>query len=368
MKKVLFVGLDVDDKAFHACGVEERGERQFEFSCRPNGGVLRKKLEAYAELGVQLRVCYEATYIGFSLQRQLSAGAIHCDVIAPSLVPIIPGECVKTNRLDSLKLADYYSKGQLTVVHVPSEDEEAVRDLVRGRKFLTEQIRRQKQYVLSLCRRMGLDYRAGNARANYWTGPHMAWLERQVKEARHRALRFNLGSALDRIRQMKAEQSSYEVEIEYAANQPFYRRQVQALCCFRGIDVVSAMTLITEIGDVGRFAHPSRLPSYAGMDLREYSSGTEKRWGITKMGNRHIRTTAVESSQYARRLPRVSKQLKKRREGAEPLFIEIADRCMRRLHKKSTRLTFRGKHTNTVKMACARELLCFVWEALKAAA
>lgn len=368
MNKILFVGLDVDDRAFHLCGVTNTGEEQFQFSCKPNAGILGRKL---IELGIEpsnMKMCYEATYLGFSLQRDLKHRGFDCDVIAPSLVPVVPGERVKTNRLDCRKLAIHLSKNDLTAVHIPTEEEEAVRDLVRGRKFLTEQLKRQKHYVLSLCRRQGCDYRGEQGKkASYWTQPHFLWLERQVRLAKHYALKFNLGSAIDEVKRLQVEIESYEQEIEKIAEQPFYRRRVEALCCFRGISLVTAMTLITEIGDANRFAHPTQIASYAGMDICEYSSNKQLRWSITKMGNRHLRTTAVECVQLANHTPRMSKRLKAHREGVDKNFIEIADRRMKRLYEKSSRLLFAGKEKNKVKVAAARELLCFVWEALRAA-
>lgn len=366
MDRVLFVGLDVDDKAFHLCGVTKDGEQKFQFSCRPNAGVLATKLVQHVGSEMKPKLCYEATYLGFSLQRDLAKRGFDCDVIAPSLVPVVPGERVKTNRLDCEKLAVHLSKNDLTKVHVPSAEEEAVRDLIRARKFLSNQLRRHKQYVLSFCRRQGCDYRGEHGKkASYWTVAHFAWLERLIKSAEIAVNRFTLSSAVDQVKHVQVQITCFENEIERLAESPFYRPKMEALQCFRGIGKVSAMTLITEIGDPNRFAHPAKLASYAGMDICEYSSGKEKRWSITKMGNHHLRTTSVECVQSASRPPRISKRLKAQRAGVDKSLIDIADRCARRLYKKSSRLLFAGKEKNKVKVACARELLCFVWEALK---
>lgn len=366
MKRVLYIGLDVDDKAFHLCGVTKDGEEKFQFSCRPNTGVLAERLTTQVGDEMEAKLCYEATYLGFSLQRELAKRGFDCDVIAPSLVPIVPGEKVKTNRLDSKKLAVHLSKNDLTKVHIPSAEEEAVRDLIRGRKFLSNQLRRHKQYVLSFCRRQGWNYREEcRKKASYWTLAHFAWLERFVKSTELMTNRFTLGSAVDQVKQVQVQIESFEKEIDCIAENQFYRRRVEALMCFRGIGKVSAMTLITEIGDPNRFPHPAKLASYAGMDICEYSSGKEKRWSITKMGNHHLRTASVECVQSANKPPRVSKRLKAQRADVDKVLIDVADRCARRLYQKSSRLLFSGKERNKVKIACARELLCFVWEALK---
>ena len=129
------------------------------------------------------------------------------------------------------------------------------------------------------------------------------------------------------------------------------------------------MTLITEIGDIKRFSHPAKLTSYAGLDISESSSGgKEKKFGITKMGNHRIRTTVVESCQKSSMDYRVSKRLRADRKGQPKEIVDIADRCMKRLRKKSLRLQHANKHINKVKVACAREFLCFTWEALMAVA
>lgn len=368
MSSLLFVGLDVDDKAFHVCGVTKDGEQKFQLSCKPNVGTLATKLDQHVGKDWEVKVCYEATYLGFSLQRGLAKRGFKCDVIAPSLVPVIPGERVKTNRLDCQKLAVYLSKDELVKVHVPGPKEESVRDLVRTRRFLSDQLRRHKQHVLSFCRRQGWDYRVESGKkASYWTEAHFRWLERWIKSGELPANRFTLASQVDQVKHLKAQIEGFDQEIYRIAQGPEYGKQVQALMCFRGIGITSAMTFITEIGDPNRFPHPAKLTSYAGMDICEYSSGHEKRWSITKMGNRHLRTASIECVQTAAKPPRISKRLKLQREGIDRTLIEVADRCAQRLYRKSSRLLFSGKQKNKVTVACARELLSFIWEALRKA-
>jgi transposase len=126
------------------------------------------------------------------------------------------------------------------------------------------------------------------------------------------------------------------------------------------------MTINLEIGDISRFDHPSPLTSFSGMDISEYSSGgKERKYHITKMGNRRLRTAVIEAAQFAIRSPRVSQDLRNRRKDAPYKSIETADRCMNRLYKKANRLKYRGKETNKIKVACAREMLGFIWESLK---
>ena len=127
---------------------------------------------------------------------------------------------------------------------------------------------------------------------------------------------------------------------------------------------MSALSLLVEIGDIRRFNHPRKLTSYAGMDIREYSSGgKEKKFGITTMGNRRIRTIAVEACQLFRTM-RVSRRLQAARKGQDEKIVSIAEKCMKRLKKRAYHLLEKNKHSNKIKVACAREFLAFIWEAL----
>lgn len=370
MSNIFFIAVDVDDNSFHGCGLNRETGETREFISRPNVGHLIKKLEIFKKDGFTIRICYEATYLGFSLQRELVKQGYDCDVIAPSLIPERAGKRVKTDRLDCQKMAEYFANGQLTTVHVPSMEEESIRDLVRARKFLAGQMSAMKIFISSTCRRMGLNYAEGEKSGKHkWTKQYRAWLAKKIKERPHRAQEVNLTMLLQQLDQMAERIELYDREIEIFAQSEAYSERVKALGCYRGIETLTAMTLITELGDIRRFKHPKQLCSYAGMELMEYSSGGhERRYRMSKMGNRHIRTSVVEACQLASSIPQVGKALKERRSVANEKYVDIADRCMNRLYKKSQRLLHKGKMANKVKVACARELLCFVWESLQAVA
>ena len=140
-----FVGIDVDDKSFHGYAISKNNQSGQAFCCRPTTGALIKKLNEFKESGTELKVCYEATYVGFTLHRALKTAGIDCSVIAPSLIPRVPGKQVKTDRIDAKKLAEYFMNDQLTCVHVPNEAEERIRSLVRTRKFFCDQLKELHQ-------------------------------------------------------------------------------------------------------------------------------------------------------------------------------------------------------------------------------
>lgn len=368
---IFFIAIDVDDNSFHGCGVNKETGEIREFRCRANIGHLDKKLARFKEDCLEIKVCYEATYLGFSLCRALEKRGYVCEVIAPSLIPEMPGKRVKTDRIDSKKMAEFYSNGQLTGVHVPTLEEEMARDVVRSRKFLGRQVSKFKLHILSMCRRVGINYHEGegNQNKNYWTQMHRDWLGAQIKGQENHEFNFNMTTLIKQMDQIAETIKLYDEEILRLAGQVQYKEKVSALCCYRGVEVLTAMTLISELGDIKRFGHPRQLCSYAGMELVEYSSGGHRhQYRMSKMGNKNIRTSVVESCQTVRQIPKISKNLKARRQDVNPKYIEIADRCMNRLYTKSQRLLNKGKMANKVKVACAREMLCFVWESLKVAA
>lgn len=372
MKKLLHLALDVDDKAFHGCGIHEEGgnEKMIEFKTKPSIGALMQKLGNFKKQEFELKICYEATYLAFSLARELKKREIHCDVIAPSSIPTRADKTAKTDKIDSRDLVQFYKNNLLKIVKIPEQTTEQIRDIIRSRMFIAEQHKSIKRHILSACRRSGMDYKASIPFKNpaYFTHSHIQWLETELNKNESKELKFNIQMLLSQMRQFEIQLSNYDKEIESLAEQPEYKESIKSLRCYRGIDTLSAMCLINELGDIKRFEHPRKLTSYAGLDLREYSSGGKQRhYSISKMGNSRIRTAAVEACQSAYRKPAISKRLKTRRMETDSKYIEIADRCMKRLHKKSTRMLYAGKPINKIKTACAREMLGFVWESLNLA-
>jgi len=362
---ILFVGLEVDDQAYHLCGLNERTGEALESQCVAEISKLRRCLQRLAKHGT-LKICYEATYVGFWLCRQIRCWEYDCEIIAPSATPRKAGERVKTDRVDARKLALYYSKGLLTKIHVPDEMEETERSLVRGRHFHAQELRRFKAHLVFLGRRHGLRWGPGKS---LWTGVHRKFLKEAFQTTSFPALRFHGQQLLRSIDFLEQQVAFYDQELAALAQTASYQPAFQALTCFRGLQTVTAMTLITEIGDIRRFSHPRPLMGFAGLGVREYSSGKkERRFGITKTGNPRLRWVLIEACQYAWKPPQISRRLQIDRTDVKPEVVAVADRAMDRLYRKSTRMLRRGKSRNLVKTACARELLGFVWESMNKAA
>jgi transposase len=353
--------LDTSKKE-HAVAVLEPGSKEPEFSSVRNES---KALGRFArrlvrEAPGEVRACYEAGPCGYVLQRELESAGLRCEVIAPSLIPVRPGQRIKTDRRDASKLVRLYRAGELTVVHTPTEREEALRDLTRCRDDARADLHRARHRLSKFLLRRGLVYRDGRS----WTIRHSQWLSRirwvlpadeEVFEDYRLAVRY----LVDRLR-------SLDAKIEAYSQEDPYREPVGWLRCIRGIDTVTAMTLLAEICDFARFRTPTALMAYLGLVPSEHSSGDRRRQGgITRAGNSHVRRVLIEAAWHTRHRPAVSYALRKRREGQPTWVIAHADAAMRRLYRRYWYLLARGKPSTKVASAIARELVGFVWALLR---
>jgi transposase len=318
---------------------------------------LRRKLERDAP--GQIECCYEAGPTGYGLQRRLDGGRIRCRVIAPSLVPRRPGERIKTNRRDAQKLAQLLRADLLTVVRPPTTAEEAVRDLCRARDDARDDLLRARQRLGKLLLRRGLIYHGKN-----WTKRHYEWLCQlpwPEPAERHVVTDYRLAIAHTETRITEIDRA-----LAQAASTAPYVDAVAALRCFRGIDTVTAMTLLAELHDFRRFPHPRALMAFIGLVPSENSTGDRRRPGaITKMGNGLVRRLLVQAAWHYHHEPRLSAPLRRRRVGQSVAVLTIADQAEQRLCRRYRRLCARLKPKPLVITAIARELVGFVWAVLQ---
>jgi transposase len=284
-----------------------------------------------------------------------------CVVVAPSRIPVQPGPRIKTDRRDARKLAALLRAGLLTEVHPPSEEQEALRDLCRCRVDVMEDLQRARHRMSKfLLRRHQIYSQSGN----HWGSRHMTWL-RQVR-FEDAASQATFDSYLLAIDQLGERMSQLELQLAEFGSQEPYREPVAWLRCFRGIDTVTAVSLVAELHDFRRFRSARELMSYLGLVPGENSSGARERRGpITKAGNSHARRLLVEAAWHHRHRPALSQPLRKRREGQPTWVLAIADRAQERLWRRWSRMTFKGKPTQKVVVAMARELVGYIWAVLR---
>ncbi|HOX60268.1 MAG TPA: IS110 family transposase [Candidatus Anammoximicrobium sp.] len=308
----------------------------------------------------EIHVCYEAGICGFVLQRQLQRLGCVAKVIAPSLVLRKPGERIKTDRRDARKLLSQFAAGQLTAVVAPSVAQEADRELTRCRESAQMDLKRARQRLNSLLVRHGYIYTDGNL----WTGKHQQWLRGlSFDQPQLRTVFEEYSSEVEHCFQRV---QSLDQQVQQLAQSEPYRAAVAALRCFRGIDTLTAITLLTEIFEFGRFDSPRALMAYLGVTPSEDSSGERRRPGaITKTGNRRVRRILTETGWHYRHPPHVSKALQARRQGQPAWAVDLADRAAKRLSRRYRHLIERGKAAPVAVMAVVRELIGFLWALLR---
>ena len=343
-------GLDVHAASIRLAVVlrdELLDERTLPFDCQLVERELRR-------LGAT-RVCYEAGPTGFGLARHLRDAGLHCDVVAPGLVPRRSSDRVKTDARDARKLALLYQGGMLAPVWVPSFAQEAVRDLIRAREDARQDRVRARQRLGKFVLRRDL-----RLPGKSWTLARRQWLGRQAFEHAAQQAAFDDYLLACDLLDRRIEALEREID-EWAAHDDF-RKLVGYLRCLRGVDTLTAIGLVAEIGDFSRFKTAPAFMAYLGLVPSESSSGERRRQGsITRAGNNHARRLLIEAAHNQRRRPARSAHLARRQAGQPAEVVSRAQQAQVRLHKRWQRLGARGKHSNKIAASVARELAGFVW-------
>jgi transposase len=357
----LYVGLDVHKQSI-SIAVAAGGSAQpaLDHGKIPNEfSQLWKKLLLLEPVG-RLVCVYEAGCMGYGLCRWLRSKGVACEVIAPSRTPKAPADRIKTDKRDAAKLAVLMRAGMLVPIYVPPPESEALRDLIRARGDAKKAQLVARHQLSKFLLRHNRIY----AKGVHWTTRHRLWLEQLTFDLRAEQetlidYRHEVDHLTDRIKRL--DRVIAELVPTLSRQQ---RELVEALQAFRGIKLLTAVSLVTELGDLKRFAHPKRLMSYLGLVPSEYSSGDRTvRGAITKAGNTHVRRLLIEATWAYRLKPRVSRLLRWRSAKVDESVKQIAWKAQDRVHSRYNRLLTRGKPKNKVLVAMARELTGFIWAA-----
>jgi transposase len=357
-KDIRYVGLDVDSERA-AVAVAELGGEVRSLGMIPYTADSVKRLVKKLGPVHQLRFCYEAGPHGYGLYWQLTRLGAHCDVVAPTLIPVKSGDRVKTNRRDAEKLARLYRSGELTAVWVPDAAHEALRDLVRAREAAKKDQLRARHRLGKFLLRRGIRAAGG---VKSWTLKHLAWIktlhfEQPAQEATFLDYLHELEHASERISRLER---ALDQAIEAAPDS--MRALIAGLQALRGVSSLTAATIVAEVGPPSRFARPKQLMGYSGMVSSEDSTGHSVRRGaITKTGNAHLRRVIGEAAWAYQRRPSMYRALEKRQAGLSEEIKQIAWKAQYRLFGKYRRLVAKGKLHQKAVIAVGRELLGFVW-------
>jgi transposase len=332
-KKVHYIGLDVHKETI-AVAIAPGGDTEVR-SYGTMGGTLDaldKLMKKLQQPDVELRLVYEAGPCGYVIYRHLKNKGLHCEVVAPSLIPKKASDRVKTDRRDAQQLARLYRAGELTAIHVPDEEDEAVRDLVRARHAAVIDQRKARQRLKGFLLRLGFRYTGKSS----WNDAHQRYLARLSMPRPPQQIVFQEHLEAINVQTERLERLTQAMENALAAWK--WEPVVRALMSLRGVQVIVAMTLVAEAGEMSRFEDPRQLMSYFGLVPSEHTS-SDKRWqgGITKCGNGACRRVLIEAAWQYRLTPKVSPQLRQRQEKQPKALRDISWKAQQRLHQRYRR-------------------------------
>ncbi len=361
---ILFIGLDTHKEFNEVAYIEEhRGAQPVHLGRVSSSKVAVQKLVRQFESkysGATLHFVYEAGPCGYWIYRLITSLGHCCYVVAPSLIPKKPGEKIKTDKRDALKLAKLLKSEDLTPIYVPEPEDEAVRDLSRAREVAMKDLKDAKYQLKALLLRNNINYK-GTAN---WSQKHLRWLTELVlpHPAQHIVLQEFLHTITERISRLER----LDNELTHHVHQWRYYPVVKAIQAMRGVRLLVATGVVAELGDLSRFDHPRKLMSYLGLVPSEHSSGGKRHIGaITKCGNGRARRLLVEGAHTYRYAANISTDMQKRQEGLPKDIIDIAWKAQIRLCKRYKKMIAKGKHYNLVVTAIAREMIAYIWAIAK---
>lgn len=360
----VYVGMDVHEASFSlCCYTNEKEEAEYPQKVQGHYSKVLNYIEAmrfhYGDDA--LFICgYEAGCLGFTLYHQLIAHSVKCIILAPTTMPQPKGKkIIKTDKRDARNIARCLAHHEYSPVHVPTAQDEQTKEYIRMRDDHKLALKKVKQQILAFCLRH--NYRFDGTCSN-WTQAHLRWLRALQPEGLYQETLKEYLLTYDQLVD-KLERLDKRIE-ELASGEP-YKEDVAKLSCFIGVKTITALAVLTEVGDFKRFASAQQFSSYLGLVPGENSSSeNQNRLSITKAGNRHIRRLLVETVQSIARgqIGFKSKALKERQAGNLPEVIAYADKANERLRRRYYRMVLRNnKKPNVAKTAIARELACFMW-------
>ena len=360
----IYVGMDVHEASFSlCCYTNEKEEAEYPQKVQGHYSKVLNYIEAmrfhYGDDA--LFICgYEAGCLGFTLYHQLTAHGVKCIILAPTTMPQPKGKKkIKTDKRDARNIAKCLAHKDYSPVHVPTAQDEQTKEYIRMRDDHKLALKKVKQQILAFCLRH--NYRFDGTCSN-WTQAHLRWLRALQPEGLYQE---TLKEYLLTYDQLVDKLERLDKRVEELASGEAYKEDVAKLSCFIGVKTITALAVLTEVGDFKRFASAQQFSSFLGLVPGEDSSSeNQNRLSITKAGNRHVRRLLVEAAQSIARgqVGFKSKALKERQTGNLPEVIAYADKANERLRRRYYRMVLRNnKKPNVAKTAIARELACFMW-------
>lgn len=364
MNSIIYIGIDVHKNSYSYCAYEKEkdsffAEHKSEAGSKNAINYIKSVIKTTGS-DFPILIGYEAGPTGYKLCRDLQKAGFPCVVIAPSTIYKPNGPRIKTDRRDARLLAQTLAYKTFKQVVIPSEKIEAMKEFTRARCSKKRQLKKAKQELLSFLLRMGMIY---PEKGSYWTQSHFEWL--RTVQFKDKWLQLAFEEYFAEVNELMAKVARLDTQIKQMAENSEIKNDVEKLICFTGIDYLTAVSIVAEVGDFSRFSNAKAFSNYIGLCPGENSSGLKVRHtAITKAGNSRVRQLLIESAKsikYGRLCSSKSKRLIQRQEGKSPLVIQYADMAIARIRHKMLSMERKGLHYNVITTAAARELSCFIW-------
>ena len=364
MNNIIYIGIDVHKNSYSYCAYEKEkdsffAEHKSEADSKNAINYIKSVIKTTGS-DFPILIGYEAGPTGYKLCRDLQKAGFPCVVIAPSTIYKPNGPRIKTDRRDARLLAQTLAYKTFKQVVIPSEKIEAMKEFTRARCSKKRQLKKAKQELLSFLLRMGMIY---PEKGSYWTQSHFEWL--RTVQFKDKWLQLAFEEYFSEVNELMAKVARLDTQIKQMAENSEIKNDVEKLICFTGIDYLTAVSIVAEVGDFSRFSNAKAFSNYIGLCPGENSSGLRVRHtAITKAGNSRVRQLLIESAKsikYGRLCSSKSKRLIQRQEGKSPLVIQYADMAITRIRHKMLSMERKGLHYNVITTAAARELSCFIW-------
>ncbi|MFP4622417.1 MAG: IS110 family transposase [Bacteroidales bacterium] len=299
--QTFYVGIDCHKKSWKVTILSEHYEHKT-ISQNPDPDLLAGYLKRNFP-GGNYQAVYEAGFSGFDACRRLKQLGVDCKVIHPADVPTNQKERVqKTDKADSRKLARSLRNQEFESIHIPDRKLEADRALVRQRFRLMRDLSRTKNRVKSLLFQFGINIpeQFTLAQMRHWSKPYINWLKDLYVE--EESLRATLDNYIHAGEQQRKQLLHVNRQIRKLARSDAYRDNYHLLLTVPGVGIITAMTLLIQIGDIRRFKRLDELCNYVGLVPSMHGSGEKMETGkMIKRGRKELKIMLIEAAWVAAR-------------------------------------------------------------------
>lgn len=284
----VYVGLDVHKRSIH-CTVRVNGQLVATLVMPNDPDAVISTLKPL-EPGMQ-KIVYEAGPTGYTLARALQKIRWPVEVIAAGKTPKEANKGSKSDGLDCKKLAEFAEKNLLKKVAIPTEQEEADRQLTRLRDHLKKKDKRVKQQIKSLLLQHGIKEPAGLKHWSIFGIKNLAGL------AINPELRFVLDVYLEQLSFLQKQLKATEKRIQQLGKTERMAEKKTRLTTHPGVGYQTAMKYITEVYQPGRFSKSTEVACYTGLaPLIKQSGETRKEGPLIKAGQGPLRCLLVQGA------------------------------------------------------------------------